>query len=53
MEIQEILVRDRTVTRRSFIKGVIAAGATVSASSYLFRRRGRTRRRPLGRWSGW
>jgi aerobic-type carbon monoxide dehydrogenase small subunit (CoxS/CutS family) len=26
-----------SVTRRSFIKGVIAAGAAVSASSYLFR----------------
>ena len=25
------------VTRRKFIKGVIAAGAAVSASSYLFR----------------
>ena len=25
------------VSRRSFIKGVIAAGATVSASAYLFR----------------
>jgi aerobic-type carbon monoxide dehydrogenase small subunit (CoxS/CutS family) len=37
MEIQEILVGDRTVSRRSFIKGVIAAGATVSTSSYLFR----------------
>lgn len=37
MEIQEILVGDRTVSRRSFIKGVIAAGATVSSSSYLFR----------------
>jgi aerobic-type carbon monoxide dehydrogenase small subunit (CoxS/CutS family) len=28
---------DRRVTRRSFIKGVVAAGATVSAASYLFR----------------
>jgi aerobic-type carbon monoxide dehydrogenase small subunit (CoxS/CutS family) len=37
MEIQEILVGDRTVSRRSFIKGVIAAGATVSSASYLFR----------------
>jgi aerobic-type carbon monoxide dehydrogenase small subunit (CoxS/CutS family) len=36
MEIQEILT-DRTVSRRSFIKGVIAAGATVSSASYLFR----------------
>jgi len=37
MEIQEILVADRSVSRRSFIKGVIAAGATVSSASYLFR----------------
>jgi aerobic-type carbon monoxide dehydrogenase small subunit (CoxS/CutS family) len=37
MEIQDILVRDRGVPRRSFIKGVIAAGATVSSASYLFR----------------
>ena len=37
MEIQEILVADRTVSRRSFIKGVIAAGATVSSAAYLFR----------------
>jgi aerobic-type carbon monoxide dehydrogenase small subunit (CoxS/CutS family) len=37
MEIQEILVADRNVSRRSFIKGVIAAGATVSSASYLFR----------------
>ena len=27
----------RDVSRRNFIKGVIAAGATVSASAYLFR----------------
>lgn len=37
METQDIAVGDRTVTRRTFIKGVIAAGATVSSSSYLFR----------------
>jgi len=37
MEIQEILVADRQVSRRSFIKGVIAAGATASSASYLFR----------------
>ncbi len=37
MEIQEILVADRGVSRRSFIKGVIAAGATASSASYLFR----------------
>jgi hypothetical protein len=37
MEIQDIAVGERTVTRRTFIKGVIAAGATVSSSSYLFR----------------
>lgn len=28
---------ERTVSRRTFIKGVIAAGASVSAASYLFR----------------
>ncbi len=37
MEIQEILTAKRTVSRRAFIKGVIAAGATVSSASYLFR----------------
>jgi aerobic-type carbon monoxide dehydrogenase small subunit (CoxS/CutS family) len=40
MEIQEIVVADRNVSRRSFIKGVIAAGATVSSTSYLFRTTG-------------
>ena len=34
MQIQE---QPNGVTRRAFIKGVIAAGAAVSASSYLFR----------------
>ena len=29
--------RQRTVSRRSFIKGVVAAGAAVSAASYVFR----------------
>ena len=37
MEIQELLVLDRGVSRRTFIKGVIAAGATASSASYLFR----------------
>ena len=37
MEIQDIVIGERTVSRRSFIKGVIAAGATVSSTSYLFR----------------
>ena len=37
MENREIVVGDRGVSRRTFIKGVIAAGATVSSSSYLFR----------------
>jgi len=41
MEIQDIVVGDRTVSRRTFIKGVIAAGATVSSTSYLFRGAGR------------
>jgi aerobic-type carbon monoxide dehydrogenase small subunit (CoxS/CutS family) len=41
MEIQDIVVGDRTVSRRTFIKGVIAAGATVSSTSYLFRGTGR------------
>lgn len=31
---------DRSVPRRAFIKGVIAAGATVSAGAYLFRSAG-------------
>lgn len=31
---------DRSVPRRTFIKGVIAAGATVSAGAYLFRNTG-------------
>ena len=35
IQIQEVQVNG--VTRRAFIKGVIAAGAAVSASSYLFR----------------
>jgi aerobic-type carbon monoxide dehydrogenase small subunit (CoxS/CutS family) len=37
MEIQKLLVLDRGVSRRTFIKGVIAAGATASSASYLFR----------------
>jgi len=37
MEIREIPVAPRSVSRRSFVKGVVAAGATVSATSYLFR----------------
>jgi aerobic-type carbon monoxide dehydrogenase small subunit (CoxS/CutS family) len=41
MEIQDIVVGDRTVSRRTFIKGVIAAGATVSSTSYLFRGAGK------------
>jgi aerobic-type carbon monoxide dehydrogenase small subunit (CoxS/CutS family) len=41
MEIQDIAIRDGTVSRRTFIKGVIAAGATVSSTSYLFRSPGR------------
>ena len=35
VEIQEVL--ERRVSRRTFIKGVIAAGATVSSVGYLFR----------------
>ena len=41
MEIQDIVVGERTVSRRTFIKGVIAAAATVSSTSYLFRGPGR------------
>jgi aerobic-type carbon monoxide dehydrogenase small subunit (CoxS/CutS family) len=37
MEIQDILVARHGVQRRTFIKGVIAAGATASSVSYLFR----------------
>jgi aerobic-type carbon monoxide dehydrogenase small subunit (CoxS/CutS family) len=36
-EIEESTQPHRTISRRNFIKGVIAAGATVSATSYLFR----------------
>jgi aerobic-type carbon monoxide dehydrogenase small subunit (CoxS/CutS family) len=38
MEISDIRAYvERAVARRTFIKGVIAAGATVSSSAYLFR----------------
>jgi len=37
MNIQEILSADPSVSRRTFIKGVIAAGATASSAAYLFR----------------
>jgi aerobic-type carbon monoxide dehydrogenase small subunit (CoxS/CutS family) len=37
MEIQDILVARQGLQRRTFIKGVIAAGATASSVSYLFR----------------
>ncbi len=37
MSILDILSADRSVSRRTFIKGVIAAGATASSASYLFR----------------
>jgi hypothetical protein len=40
MDIQEILVGTPGVPRRTFIKGVIAAGATASSASYLFRSAG-------------
>ena len=36
-EVEIIRTSERGVSRRTFIKGVIAAGATVSASGYLFR----------------
>lgn len=36
-EVEIIRAPERGVSRRTFIKGVIAAGATVSASGYLFR----------------
>jgi aerobic-type carbon monoxide dehydrogenase small subunit (CoxS/CutS family) len=41
MEIQDTVVGGRGVSRRTFIKGVIAAGATVSSTAYLFRGPGR------------
>ena len=41
MEIQDTVIGDRGFSRRTFIKGVIAAGATVSSTSYLFRGPGR------------
>lgn len=37
MNLQDFLDADRTVSRRTFIKGVIAAGATASSAAYLFR----------------
>jgi aerobic-type carbon monoxide dehydrogenase small subunit (CoxS/CutS family) len=37
MNVTEILTVDRTVTRRTFLKGVIAAGATTSSMAYMFR----------------
>ncbi len=37
MSLVDILSADRTVSRRTFIKGVIAAGATASSATYLFR----------------
>jgi aerobic-type carbon monoxide dehydrogenase small subunit (CoxS/CutS family) len=41
MEILDLKSRvERSVTRRTFIKGVIAAGATVSSGAYLFRNTG-------------
>ena len=39
-EVEIIRTSERGVSRRTFIKGVIAAGATVSASGYLFRASG-------------
>lgn len=36
-EVEIIRTSERGVSRRTFIKGVIAAGATVSGSGYLFR----------------
>lgn len=41
MELLDLKTRaERALTRRTFIKGVIAAGATVSSGAYLFRTRG-------------
>lgn len=41
MDLYDLVAQgDRTVSRRTFIKGVIAAGATVSSASYLFRAAG-------------
>jgi len=37
LESESVGIVDARFSRRTFIKGVIAAGATVSASSYLFR----------------
>jgi aerobic-type carbon monoxide dehydrogenase small subunit (CoxS/CutS family) len=37
MEIQDTVIGGRGVSRRTFIKGAIVAGATVSSTSYLFR----------------
>lgn len=40
MDIERILRADSTVSRRTFIKGVIAAGATATSAAYLFRNPG-------------
>lgn len=39
-ELEILTDADRTVSRRTFIKGVIAAGATASSATYLFRASG-------------
>ena len=55
MESREMLEVRGGVSRRTFIKGVIAAGATVSSTSYLFRGAGprACAERVGGRWAGW
>jgi len=40
MDVEQVLEKNSKFTRRTFIKGVIAAGATVSSASYLFRSSG-------------
>lgn len=40
MDIERILQADSTVSRRTFIKGVIAAGASATSAAYLFRNPG-------------
>jgi len=39
-ELEHLTEGDHKVSRRTFIKGVVAAGATVSAGAYLFRSSG-------------
>ena len=49
----ECAAMEPEVSRRTFIKGVIATGASVSASSYVFRGGTTVLAQAPGRSSGW